>query len=244
MTTFWRGSLLRRMRFFLTGSDTNAGKTFFARLVLERAREAGMGCRVWKPVCCGGREDLRILAAAQPGLCEDELCHAYFEAAAAPAVAAELEGAVIHPAALTGWCFEQSARHPEELMIFEGAGGWMVPLDRAWCIADLAESLRFPVIIVVGERLGCLNPTLLTVRDIERRGLTLAGIVLNQLPDAIPAAGDHRTVLERDFGLRVWGRIPEGATVLPDDIWRALLAEAGMVASGGNGAVTEPGKPA
>jgi dethiobiotin synthetase len=209
------------MPYFLTATDTSVGKTTFSRLLLERAHSTQMALRVLKPVCCGGTEDLDILLAAQPGEDLEGINHAYFEAAAAPSVAARLEGQAIDPHALLHWCRQKTPPSSDSEVLIEGAGGWMVPLHRNWCVADWAEALGWPVLIVVGERLGCLNPTLLTVRDLQRRGLRLAGIILNQLPGAEPAAGDHAEVLTQDFGLPLWGRIPPDATYLPDGIWQA-----------------------
>lgn len=206
---------------FLTATDTSAGKTTFSRLLLEKARRENSPLRVLKPVCCGGPEDVDLLLRAQPECLRRDLNLAYFEAAAAPSVAAALEGQEIDRSNLVRWCQQQAQSKPETALLIEGAGGWMVPLHRDWCVADWAEVLAWPVLLVVGERLGCLNPTLLTVRDLPRRGLRLAGIVLNQIPGAEPAAGDHRSVLEQDFGLPVWGRIPAQASELPEEIWQA-----------------------
>lgn len=207
---------------FITATDTSAGKTTFSRLLLESSAQQPP-LRILKPVCCGGREDLEILLAAQPQLAPADINFAYFEAAAAPSVAAALEHRSIDPAALVAWCQQRVTQHHDSLVAAEGAGGWMVPLHKDWCVADWAEALGWPVLIVVGERLGCLNPTLLTVRDLRQRGLSLAGIVLNELPGAEPAAGDHREVLEKEFSLPVWGRIPAHARQLPDEILTAWI---------------------
>jgi dethiobiotin synthetase len=88
-----------------------------------------------------------------------------------------------------------AARH--EHVLVEGAGGWEVPVNEFSTLADFAQRLALPVIMVVNNKLGCLNHTLLTVKNIQARGLTCAGIVLNHVQDERdPASISNRMVLE------------------------------------------------
>jgi dethiobiotin synthetase len=88
-----------------------------------------------------------------------------------------------------------AARH--EHVLVEGAGGWEVPLNEFSTMADLAQRLALPVIVVVNNKLGCLNHTLLTVKNIQARGLTCAGLILNQVHDERdPASISNRMVLQ------------------------------------------------
>jgi dethiobiotin synthetase len=209
---------------FITATDTSAGKTFTTALMLKFLRRHGRSPLVFKPVCCGGKEDLEFLQAASPEQTEAQMNGFYFDAVATPSVAAAVEGKSIAPDALLAWCRGRMEANKECPLLWEGAGGWMVPLEGNWCVADWAQALGFPVLLVVAERLGCLNHTLLTVRDLERRSIPLAGIILNRMPGGVEAAGDHRELLEKDFALPVWGRIQEGATELPQEIGEHLLA--------------------
>lgn len=208
---------------FITGTDTNAGKTFVTCLVLRFLSGLGRTPRVLKPVCCGGRGDLDQLLAAAPEQAGGEINRYYFDASATPSVAAALEGKSVDRGALVEWCRARAGGKSRDPVLLEGAGGWMVPIDGSWCVADWAQELHWPLLLIVAERLGCLNHTLLTVRDIQRRSLPLAGIILNRVPEGEEAAGDHREVLEKDFAMPVWGRVDQGAKILPEEIGHKLL---------------------
>jgi dethiobiotin synthetase len=112
----------------------------------------------------------------------------------------------------------------------------MVPIDGTWCVADWAQALGSPVLLVVADRLGCLNHTLLTVRDMQARGVPLAGVVLNGGPWSEESGGldlGHERVLREDFGLPLLGKIPAGADELPAEIaaevLRLLWPESGCI---------------
>jgi len=96
-----------------------------------------------------------------------------------------------------------AGRH--EVLVMEGVGGWEVPMNGKETFADLAEALGWPVVLVVANRLGALNHTLLTERAIRDRGLPLAGVVLNHLTeDHDIAMTTNRVVLENILGAPIW----------------------------------------
>ncbi len=170
------------MNFFITGTDTAVGKTYVTRLMIETLRAEGVQAIGFKPVSCGDREDAQILAAASGDLPLDEINPLHFHAPLAPHVAALLENRQIDPADLLAAYNRAAESHPGPILV-EGAGGWEVPITETYFISDLAKDLALPVILIAANRLGALNHILLTLAAIEAKGLTCAGIILNQLED-------------------------------------------------------------
>lgn len=174
------------MSAFITGTDTDVGKTYVTRLILESLRNAGIDAVGYKPVACGNRADATILAAASGNLPRDEVNPVFLKPALSPLVAGMLENRAVTLAELLQGYQHLAARHASVLV--EGVGGWEVPLAPGLRVSDLAAALALPVIVVAANRLGCLNHALLTVAAIRARGLTCAGIILNQLADEMDTA--------------------------------------------------------
>jgi dethiobiotin synthetase len=172
--------------FFITGTDTGVGKTYVTRLILQSLREEGIDAVGYKPVSCGDRDDAVQLAEASGGLPIDEINPVHLRSALAPYVASMLENQPVNPAELAAGYHQLANRHAK--VIVEGAGGWEVPIAPGYRVSDLAADLGLPVIVVAANRLGALNHIILTVGAIKARGLTCAGIVLNQLEDEMDTA--------------------------------------------------------
>ncbi len=168
--------------FVVTGTGTGVGKTYFTALALRVLREARVDAVGYKPVCCGGREDAVELWEASGRVEEiEELNPVWLRAPVAPLVAAELDGVVIDTAEWVTQAKALEARHGPVLL--EGVGGWEVPVAKGEVFGDVAAALGWPVVVVVGNQLGALNHTLLTVNAIKARGLHVAGLVLNHLEE-------------------------------------------------------------
>lgn len=168
------------MNLFITGTDTNVGKTFVTALLTRALREAGHGTIAVKPLCSGDRSDVEILrAASDHSLGLDETNPVWLQAPAAPVVAARLENRTLSLDALEDWFNPLSRKFPS--LLVEGAGGWLVPITPKETIADLAARLGLPIVIVVANRLGCINHSLLTLESIRSRGLHCPGFILNCL---------------------------------------------------------------
>lgn len=166
------------MRAFITGTDTGVGKTFVTALLARALRRAGLDTIALKPVCSGDRLDGEILRSACDDELElDEVNPLWFQLAAAPCLAARSEHRTVSVPALESWF--RSVTAGRNSVLVEGAGGWMVPLSDGKLVADLATAFGLPVIVVVANRLGCINHTLLTIEGIRARGLTCRGIILN-----------------------------------------------------------------
>ena len=161
---------------FVTGTSTDVGKTWVTAALARELTARGQTVRALKPVTSGVRDG--------PGA--DALCIAEaaghpppagwtFAAALSPHRAAAMEGRRVALEEVVAWI----EAHRGPWTIVEGAGGWEVPCDPDWRISDLAATLRWPVLIVARNQLGSLNHTLLTLDAVRRRGLTVAGVVLN-----------------------------------------------------------------
>lgn len=202
MKAFRPEALARLARIFVTGTDTGVGKTFVAARLASALAASGRRTAALKPVCCGARTDPEILReAASNHLSLDEINPLWLPLPLAPAVAAGP-----HPVnfdSLVAW-FRALAPDWEALVV-EGAGGWLVPLAPGKTMADLAAAFGLPVVIVVANRLGCLNHALLTAESVRAKGLPCVGFILNACPtapdDISPAT--NRAALEEASGLPV-----------------------------------------
>ncbi|MGV3664434.1 MAG: dethiobiotin synthase [Prosthecobacter sp.] len=200
------------MHYFITGTDTDAGKTYVTCLLLEALKRTGRSAAGFKPFVCGGREDAVHLAnASSETLTIDEVNPVWFKVPAAPYAAALMENRSFElNEVITG--FHELTETNDHVLI-EGAGGWEVPLNGFATMADFAQRLALPVIVVVNNKLGCLNHTILTVRNIQARGLTCAGIILNHVKDERDAASiSNRMVLEHFLDVPVLAEIMHGET--------------------------------
>lgn len=184
------------MNYFITGTDTGVGKTYVGSMLTRALRAAGFDTVALKPVCCGTREDVEALcAAADNELSPDAANPVWLQTPVAPLVAARLENREVNLRALAAW-FEHHRQRRRSLVV-EGAGGWLVPLSARETVADLAALFGLPVLLVVANRLGCLNHTLLTLESIRAYGLECRGIALNTLPgNSNQATQTNRQTLE------------------------------------------------
>lgn len=168
--------------YLIIGTDTKVGKTHVICALLRDLRARGMSACGIKPLECGDRADARVLReAAGSGDSLESINPIYLRAGADPCMAAELERRTISRDVLKDAYAPVSAA--AEAVLVEGCGGWLVPLAPGVTMADAAEQLNLPIILVVGNRRGAVNHTLLTVEDIRRRGLRCHGIILNHLSD-------------------------------------------------------------
>ena len=201
------------MNLFITGTDTNAGKTFVTALLTRALRARGFETIALKPLCTGERSDVEILqAASDHRLSLDETNPVWLHEPAAPLVAARLENRTLSLDALADWFRHLSSKHPS--LLVEGAGGWLGPITPTETIADLASRLALPVVVVVANRLGCINHTLLTLESIRARGLHCPGIILNSLAANLDVATrTNREILEQNTPILL--EVHPGQTEIP-----------------------------
>jgi dethiobiotin synthetase len=198
--------------YFLTGTDTEIGKTFITCALLQRAGQLGLRAAGLKPVAAGtdaaGRnDDVESIRAASNVALPTALINPYcFAPPIAPHLAAAEAGVDIDFARIAE--AYTSARQQTDLLIVEGVGGFRVPLGVDRDSADLAVALALPVILVVGLRLGCINHALLSAEAIAARGLTLAGWVANQVDPAMPRRDENIAALRARLAAPLLGVVP------------------------------------
>lgn len=183
------------MNLFVTGNDTGIGKTYVSVRLVRALRRAGFDTAPMKPICAGDRDDAEALHAACDGVEPlNAINPVWYRTPVAPYTAAIVENRPVDLALIREMFQALRARHRS--LIVEGVGGWMVPIERDFFVADLAAEFRLPVAVVVANRLGAINHTLLTVRDIERRGLPFAGWIFNEMqPAGEVAEATNREIL-------------------------------------------------
>lgn len=213
------------MSLFITGTDTGVGKTHIAVRLLHLLRASGVRCAGMKPICCGDRGDAEaLLAAGSDGLSIDDVNPVWLKTPAAPIVGSLLEKVAIDERRIVA-CFRALERRVEQVIV-EGAGGWLVPIRSDYFVSDLAAAMNLPVLVVVQNRLGCLNHAALTVRSIAAYRLQCAGLVLNTVdPSADIAASTNADVLKRILDVPLLAGLGENLTQLPDD-WRLIVEAA------------------
>lgn len=219
---------------FITGTDTGAGKTRVACALLRRAREEGVEACGYKPVASGctrtraglrNEDALALQAAAGTREPYAEINPYAFEPAIAPHLAAREAGVRVSTLRLAEQQARLAARH--ELVIVEGAGGWLVPLNEDLSFGGWVAQQGWPVLLVVGLRLGCLNHALLSVEAISRRA-PLLGWMGSVLPPAMERLEENLAELRRRIPAPCLGVLAEGAENLDAEfsVRAALLAPA------------------
>jgi dethiobiotin synthetase len=195
--------------FFIAGTDTGVGKTWVTTRWLRSLRASGIDAVGMKPVECGGRDDAIAIQEAVDGVATlDEINPVPLPEPLAPAA---IDGALrIDFDKILANFDRLSMLHAPVLV--EGAGGWLVPLDRERTMADLVAALGLPVVVVAANRLGVLNHTLLTVRAIVAAGLECRAVFLNDLDEA--ARADD---LSRESNARVLRDLLPGIPVIEGD---------------------------
>jgi len=200
--------------FFVTGTDTEVGKTFFSTLLIRSLRSAGIDAVGFKPIACGGWEDVDALVDASDHTeTREAVCPAHFSMPASPLTAAWAEETTIDPEKILAAYREISARH--EMVIVEGVGGWLVPITVDYSVADFAAQLAIPVLVVVKNRLGAINHTRLTLESIGHRGLDCVGLILNHVDaPSDPAMHSNRATFEMLPDVRVICELVRGQSSL------------------------------
>ena len=196
--------------YFLTGSDTEVGKTYVACEIVRQLGQRGIDVETRKPAesgCTPSGNDLLThdAAALQEANGHREsierIAPNRFRAALAPHRAARLENQTLYLEKLIEACCQD---HPEQLLVVEGAGGFYSPLAENGLNADLASALQLPVIIVVNDRIGAINQALLTAEAVQNRHLRVAAIVLNEVEAPLDDAMDNAADLKAHCNLPIF----------------------------------------
>jgi dethiobiotin synthetase len=200
---------------FVTGTDTGVGKTLVAAGLVHALRGRGLRVAGMKPVASGSvvlpeglrNEDALALQAAASRPWSYEIVNPYtFEPAIAPHIAAK-EAGISVDIDLISRSFDQLSA-ASDVVVVEGAGGFLVPLGPGLSFADIPLRLGLEVVLVVGLRLGCLNHAFLTAEAISARGLALAGWVGNQVDPGYERLAENLAALEAGLPTPCLGVIP------------------------------------
>lgn len=202
--------------FFVTGTDTEVGKTLVSGALILKLRKQGKNALGFKPVVAGTYRDnndavlnedletLRIASNLKPS--ELDLCPYILDMPAAPHLVAASMGLELEMETILQ-AFEQVQRQAD-VVIAEGAGGFLIPLNKNQDLADVAKAMNFPIILVVGMKLGCLNHALLTYEAIKSRNLRIAGWIANTLATEMPLLQENIGTLKTKIEAPFLGLIP------------------------------------
>lgn len=202
--------------YFITGTDTDAGKTTVAAGLLHAARLAGLSTVAGKPVASGSAltpqglrnaDALALLAECSLEVSYDEVNPVAFEPAIAPHLAAREANVALTVNSLLS-PMQALLGKGADFTLIEGAGGWRVPLGHDSNLSDLAVALGLPVILVVGVRLGCINHALLSAEAIARDGLQLAGWVANIIEPKTARLEENLATLAERLPAPCLGQVP------------------------------------
>lgn len=202
--------------FFVTGTDTEVGKTFITRALMRAAREAGKKVLGYKPVASGceliGGELKNSDALALQAGSSIDLPYAMVNPYAfAPAIAPHIAAREANESISLAHIGEGLARLKEtaaDWIFVEGAGGWRLPLDEQHFLSDWVKKEHLPVILVVGARLGCINHALLTLEAIRHDGLVVAGWVLNRVDPHMSHYHENAETLKQLISAPFLGEMP------------------------------------
>jgi dethiobiotin synthetase len=201
---------------FVAGTDTNVGKTHVCGLLLDFFLKNGVmaGYQKWAatvPESPPADLEACLRTAGLPLDLDPELVSHqvvyHFSLPASPHLAAEQEGKVVDPALIRARYQEMLARYA--LLVVEGVGGIMVPLNRDLLLADLLRELKIPTLVVARSGLGTINHTLLTLEALRHRDIPVLGVVFSDgatEEDALLVEDNMRTIAELGR-VRVFGRL-------------------------------------
>ena len=204
------------MGFFVTGTDTEVGKTLVSGALILKLREKGINAIGFKPVVAGtytnsngqvlneDLETLRIASKLLPGALD--LCPYVLDEPAAPHLVAAQGGLKLEMAIIMRAL--NVVQGQSDAVVVEGAGGFLTPLTDSNDLGDFAQQLGLPVILVIGMRLGCINHALLTLEAIKSRKLQIAGWIANSLSAEMPFLNENIKSLQSRVDAPFLGCIP------------------------------------
>lgn len=199
--------------YFITGTDTDCGKTYATVALLQHLRRQNKIARAMKPVASGcyyeqGKwvnADVEQLTEAN-GTHLADICRWTFRSPVSPNLAAAEEGVAIHVAEIKAF-YRDYPKSDLDYLLIEGAGGLLVPLNEQETWMDFLVQTRVPVILVVGMRLGCMNHALLTAYALEKQHIPCCGWIANFLDPTMLAQTENLHTLQQ------WLRCPLLGTI-------------------------------
>ena len=206
--------------FFITGTDTDAGKTSVAAGLLCAAKQQGCSTLAMKPVASGcdmsaeglrNSDALALIAQSTVQLPYTQINPYAFAPAIAPHIAAQEAGVELSVADLYRTA-QVILQEQADFTLIEGAGGWRVPISNTEFLSDFAIALQLPVILVVGVKLGCINHALLSAQAILNDGLELAGWVANVVDPNCARLAENLATLQQLMPAPCLAEVPHLST--------------------------------
>lgn len=202
--------------YFITGTDTDVGKTVCTKALLQAANKQNKRTLAYKPISAGcaqteqglRNEDALILQQnSSVKVAYDAVNPIAYKQPIAPHIAAFENKCSINLTTIDkGLAFLQQQQ--AQLLLVEGAGGWHLPINNKQLFSEWVMEKQLPVIVVVGLKLGCLNHALLTTRSIQQSGLTIAGWIANHLQDDMPYVAQNINTLKSFINAPLLAEIP------------------------------------
>ncbi|MFB9886562.1 dethiobiotin synthase [Balneatrix alpica] len=201
---------------FITGTDTDAGKTLVGAAMLYQARQQGLSTLGIKPISAGcertpaglrNSDALALQAQSAPACAYSIHNPLAYEPPIAPHIAAREVGEELSLQRLNQ-SLAASLAQPAQFTLIEGAGGWLLPLNDQETLAQWVEQQRWPVVLVVGLKLGCLNHALLTVQAITQAGLPILGWVGSRVDPQMSRAEQNIQSLQAMIEAPCLGVVP------------------------------------
>lgn len=201
--------------YFVTGTDTDVGKTVCSCAILHAAQQAGIAMVGYKPIASGSdntpqglrnSDALLLQQASSIAVTYDEVNPYTFYRPVSPHIAVSEENKVIEFSVLSQGL--TALKTKSECVLIEGAGGWRVPINNTDYLSSWVKQEQLPVILVVGIKLGCLNHALLTAEAIQADGLTIVGWIANRVHPVIDNYAAMITWLEQQLPGKKIAEIP------------------------------------
>ncbi|WP_255558541.1 dethiobiotin synthase [Zhongshania aquimaris] len=208
--------MLSSRHFFITGTDTDVGKTLIGCGLLVAAANKGLRTLAVKPIAAGAestpdglrnQDAVMLMEAMTEKMSYQQVNPVLLEQPIAPHIAAEQVGRRVSVAQLAGLC-RGALMQSADFVLIEGAGGWRVPLSGRELLSGLAVELQAPVVLVVGMKLGCISHALLTADAIKADGLRLAGWVANRIDPDMSCFEENVSTLKALLSAPCLGVVP------------------------------------
>jgi len=202
--------------YFITGTDTDVGKTICTKALLQAANKQSLRTLAYKPIAAGcedtneglRNQDALILQQHSSITVDyDNVNPIAFKEPIAPHIAALKTQQVISIDTINKGLATLQIEQPQ-LLLVEGAGGWHLPINDQQLLSEWVVEKQLPVILVVGLKLGCLNHALLTAQTIQQSGLYIAGWIANHLQPDMPYVQDNISTLKSLIKAPLLAEIP------------------------------------
>lgn len=216
-------------RWFVTGTDTEVGKTVASCALLQAAKAAGFRCAGYKPVASGceitpegvrNEDALALQRYSAVRLPYDVVNPLAFVEPTSPHIISAVEQRPISAQQLSAGL--EAVAGQADWVLTEGAGGWFTPLSDSLTFADWVQQMQLPVILVVGVKLGCINHALLTAQAVQSAGLTLAGWIANGIQPPGKRHQEYLATLTQRIHAPLLGEIPHLSGQGREDLGRYI----------------------